>query len=160
MPWSRTGRLRCTKLDNRPRRKTFGVIESLTCRCEPALTCQRARYLINCTYLEVKVDPRDAEAGIWAKSLLVRLNSPQLRKICMCSFRLGVRIFMVAHWHLECLHWRLVSFRACFRSLHLFSLRNNSSPPFPGKLHYYYSGWVSRCDTVSIEFSLFILTVF
>lgn len=116
-------------------------------------------YLINCTYVEVKVDPGDAEAGIWAKSLLVRLNSPQLRKICMCSFRLGVRIFMVAHWHLECLHWRLVSFRACFRSLHLFSLRSNSSPPLPGKLHYYYSGWVSHSDTVSMEFSLFILTV-
>lgn len=33
-----------------------------------------------------------------------------------------MHIFPGAFWHLECLHWRLVSFWACFPSLHLFSL--------------------------------------
>lgn len=37
-----------------------------------------------------------------------------------------MHIFPGAFWHLECLHWRLVSFWACFPSLHLFSLCDGS----------------------------------
>lgn len=125
MPWSLTGQLHCTKLDNKPQRKTFSLTESSFAVSEREFSC-----LINCTYLEVKEDPRDSRAGIWAKSLLMHLNPPQLRKICMCGVRLGVHIFMVTHWHLECLHWQLVSFRACFYSLQLFSLCNVSSVHF------------------------------
>lgn len=150
MPWSLTGRPHCTKLDNRPQRKIRCDLEfnpPLRASSNTPESC----YSVNGTYPEVKEDPRDSGAGIWAKSLLVCLNSPRLRKICKCSFRPGVHIFTVAYWHLECLHWRLVSFRACFHSLHPFSLCHSSSAYSSHLLPF------SMKSIISVEFHLSVV---
>lgn len=105
--------------DNRAKWKTF------TCRWERARTCQWVATLQTARTLKL-MKSSGIRAGIWATSLLVHTNLPQLRKICICSFKLGVHIFLGDFWHLECLHRRLVSFSDCFHSLHLFPLFNNS----------------------------------
>lgn len=79
--------------DNRAKWKT------LTCRWERALTCQRAATLQTARTLKL-MKSSGIRAGIRATSLLVHTNLPQLRKICICSFKPGMHIFLGDFWHL------------------------------------------------------------